>query len=244
VEGSRSRSEWTNWTYFACVRVSSWSRKTFAVFWCGYGIGSSGSGGLCLRGKAICQRFALCRFPVKSTSLLWESLKSVSVNIASQPQSANGAIPSRLWMRSSSLNTKAITAMFLMQKVPRPMAFNIWPLAARKIANGLRSGCDSSTLRAKRRCPRSGRTAGGSPHAEQVLWAHRWSCAWDLVADSKTYLAQNHFPCACFWVLGRYRMVLFDHVEILLVGDWLVKFLLVGVSFFLVFDTATDDEEF
>jgi hypothetical protein len=35
----------------------------------------------------------------------------------------------------------------------------------------------------------------------------------------------------------------FCHVEFLLVGDWLVEFLSVGVSFFLVSDTATDGEK-
>jgi hypothetical protein len=34
------------------------------------------------------------------------------------------------------------------------------------------------------------------------------------------------------------------HVEVLLDGDWLVKFLFVVVSFCPVLDTATDDEKF
>jgi hypothetical protein len=52
--------------------------------------------------------------------------------------SKNGAIPSRLWTKSSSRNMYATMVMVRMVSMPLPIECRFWPLDARKIANG---GC-------------------------------------------------------------------------------------------------------
>ncbi len=68
------------------------------------------------------------------------------MNTAWHPQSANGAIPSKLWTSSSSLNMYATTAIVLTRKMPRPMDFRTCPFAVVKVAKGLLLGRDSWTL--------------------------------------------------------------------------------------------------
>ena len=99
--------------------------------------------------KLMCQRLVLNRLPVNSNVFLWYKLKSCAVKTALHPQSANGAIPSKLCTKSSSLKMYATTEIDFTLKMPFPIAVRICPLAARKIANGDLCGRESCTFDSK-----------------------------------------------------------------------------------------------
>ena len=82
-------------------------------------------------------RLAVCRVPIKMGSgPKWVRVNCFAVKVAVHPRSANGAMPSRLWIKSESRNINATMVTVPMVNMPLPIAFKEAPFAADRIAKG------------------------------------------------------------------------------------------------------------
>ena len=75
----------------------------------------------------------------------WVKVNCFAVNVAVHPRSAKGAMPIRLWIRSTSRKINATIVTVPTVNMPLPIAFSEAPFAAERIAKGEEHGGENWT---------------------------------------------------------------------------------------------------